>query len=355
MSEKTQKKMHDAITVLAQGMPGFPKVLEDTNHYRKIVSQFLECDVEEVAFTYNTSSGLSLVMQGLEWNEGDEIIAFDYDFPANVMPWQQLQKQGVKVHLVPCENYKYNLDVYEKLLNKKTKLVVVSFVNFITGEVLDVNRICEKAHEVSALVSVDAIQGLGAVPFSLKETPADFLSSGGHKWLRGPMGSGVFFCRKKNLDLLKNVSLGWLGYENVLDFLMKGEGHFSYELKPKKTAERFETGVPNYMNHVGLGSAMEELLEVGKIKIHQKIQKLKTLLRSELEKLDVQIITPREGQQSGILSFRIQNQDGLKVFESLSTKGFSLAFPDGKIRVSPHFSNTEAEILEFVEVLKVLL
>lgn len=338
-------------TIVSRGSTRFLQALEGIDGYRKTVSKFLGCRPAEIAFTGNTSSGLRLVAQGLDFKTGDEVVVFENDFPANVLPWLELKRKGVNVAWVPMKNGGYDLADLGARLNPRTRLVAVSHVNFMTGFRIDLDEVCALARRSGALVCVDAIQGLGAVPLDLARTPVDFLACGGHKWLCGPLGSGLFFCREKNLDLFANASGGWLGYEGSADFLFKGEGHFRYDRELKRGAERFETGVPNVLCQFGIGESVRVLEEIGGEKIASRIRERVRELEEGIRGKGYRILTPAQEHRSGILSFVHPKKDGLEIFKFLTDRDAHVAFPDGKLRVSPHYWTTEDEVREFVGLL----
>ncbi|MBC3843078.1 aminotransferase class V-fold PLP-dependent enzyme [Streptacidiphilus sp. 4-A2] len=231
---------------------------------RRTAAALLDCAPTEIAFVPNTSTGLHLVADGLRWEPGDEVVVFDRDFPANVHPWRALvERAGVRLRWVPMHDGGYRTDDIAAAIGPATRLIAASQVNFATGFRLDLDALCALAAPVGALVCVDAVQGLGTLPLSLARTPVDFLAAGAHKWLGGPPGTGLFYCRSERLPLLRSVPAGWFGFDGANDMLSKGPGHFRYDLPLRADSGRVEGGMYDVLGMVGLAAALEELAGIG--------------------------------------------------------------------------------------------
>jgi cysteine desulfurase/selenocysteine lyase len=344
--------MHAAVDeVLARGAEEYDRLLAAREAARAAAGRLLECDGDEVAFVGNTSTGIRLVADGLDWRAGDEVVVFDRDFPANVQPWRRLARRGVVLRWIPMRNGGYELSDVADAIGSATRLIAVSHVNFVTGFRIDLDELCRLAHPVGALVCVDAVQSLGALPLSVARTPVDFLAAAGHKWLCAPPGTGLFYCRRDRMDLLRWAPPGWTGYDGATDVLYKGAGHLVYELPLLPDARRFEGGMPNLLGLVGLASALEELVEVGVDAVASRVQLLTSRLREGLAERGYTVLSPSGAARSGIVSFDHTENSSEKLYESLVTTGCHISRPDGKLRASPHYWTSEAELDEFIDVL----
>lgn len=313
---------------------------------RTAAAALLECAPEELAMVPNTSTGLHLVADGLRWEPGDEVVVFDRDFPANVHPWRAVaERDGVRLRWVPMRDGGYELDDVAAAIGPATRLVAASQVNFATGFRLDLDALCALAAPVGALVCVDAIQGLGALPLSLARTPVDFLAAGAHKWLGGPAGTGLFYCRAERLPLLRTVPAGWFGFDGASDMLSRGAGHFRYDLSLRPAAARVEGGMYDVLGMVGLSAALDELAGVGIAAVADRIGLLTDRLRAGLGELGCPVVSPAgPDARSGIVGFTDPRGDGGRLVAELVARGIHVSYPDGKVRVSPHFWTEEAEI-----------
>jgi cysteine desulfurase / selenocysteine lyase len=312
---------------------------------RATAARLLECDPDEIAMVPNTSSGLHLVADGLQWRPGEEVVLFDRDFPANVQPWRRLADRGVRLRWIPMRDGGYHLDDVADAIGPATRLIAASHVNFVTGFRMDLDALCELAAPHGALVCVDAAQSLGTRPLSLARTPIDFLAAGGHKWLCAPPGTGLFFCRRGRLDELRWAPAGWYGFVGATDVLVKGEGHFSYELPLRPTARRFEGGMPNMLGLVGLAAALEDLEDIGLDTVARRIAALTSRLRDGLAERGYTVHSPAgEGARSGIVTFTHPWRRSEQLIELLAAAGCHVSGPDGQLRASPHYWTTDMEI-----------
>jgi cysteine desulfurase/selenocysteine lyase len=331
--------------VLPHGAAEIHRMFDSWTAARETAARLLECAPEEIAMVPNTSSGLHLVADGMEWRAGDEVVVFDRDFPANVHPWRRLAGRGVRLRWVPMRAGGYELDDVAAAIGPATRLVAASHVNFRTGFRLDLDALCALAGRHGALVCVDAVQSLGTRPLSLSRVGIDFLVAGGHKWLCSPPGTGLFFCRRERLAELPWGPSGWFGYEGAQDMLVKGAGHFTYDLPPRPAARRFEGGMPNLLGLVGFAVALAELEEIGLDVIARRIAELTGRLRAGLASLGYLVESPAGPKaESGIVSFAHPTRGSQDLVEALARAGCHVSHPDGLVRAAPHFWTTDAEL-----------
>jgi cysteine desulfurase/selenocysteine lyase len=345
-----REAMHAALDdVLAQGAAAYGPLFSARAQARAEFARLLSCDSTEVALVPNTSTGVHLVADGLDWHVGDEVVVFDQDFPANVHPWRRLTGRGVVLRYVPMRDGGYDLADVAAVVGRRTRVIAVSQVNFVTGFEIDLDAVCELAKRVGALVSVDAVQSLGVIPVAVTRTPIDFISAGAHKWLCAPPGTGVFYCRRELLDLLRWGPAGWFGFEGAADMLTEGEGHLRYDLPLRPGANRFEGGMPNMLGFVGLAEALGELNTIGIEAVSERVQRLTARLRHGLRELGCTVLGPAgSGSRSGIVTFVPPAGSSRQLYELLIAGGWQLSYPDGKLRVSPHYWTRDEEISEFL-------
>ncbi|MBD0692333.1 aminotransferase class V-fold PLP-dependent enzyme [Streptomyces sp. CBMA123] len=320
---------------------------------RRSVARLLGCTPEEVAFVPNTSAGIHLVADGLDWHPGDQVVLFDRDFPANVRPWLRLRRFGVEPVWVPMRDGGYRIEDVAAAVGPATRLVAVSHVNFATGFRCDLDRICALAAEAGALVCVDAVQSFGALPLSVADTPVDFLAAGAHKWLCGPPGTGVFYCRADRLELLRTTPTGWFGHEGAAE-VSKGPGHLRYDLPERAAAARVEGGMYDLVGMAGLAAALAELEEAGTTAVAERVRALADRLRSGIAELGYHLVLPPDGTgHSGVVSFTGRRTEGVEIVRRLASAGIHVSVPDGLVRVSPHFWTTDGEVAEILSELAV--
>jgi selenocysteine lyase/cysteine desulfurase len=259
------------------------------------------------------------------------------DFPSNQFPWERLERNGVEIRRAPNRQGRIFVSDIEKRMDSRTRLVAVSSVQFVSGFRMDLRGLGMICRRKGALFCVDAIQSLGMVPMDVQECGIDFLSADAHKWLLGPEGIGIFYCRNGLAERLDPALIGWKSVKNEFDFE-------SPQLQLKTNAQRFEEGSQNLLGIIGLGAAVKLVLEVGIENIMQRVQDLGDLIIGEAAKRGFQVITPHAREErGGAISFTGPfNPEAMR--DTLRTKGIMVNVRGGGLRVSPHFYNQEQEI-----------
>ncbi|WP_051812805.1 aminotransferase class V-fold PLP-dependent enzyme, partial [Kitasatospora sp. MBT63] len=311
---------------------------------RRSAAALLGCTPDEVAFVPNTSTGIHLVADGLDWRPGDRVVVFDRDFPANVRPWQRLERHGVRLSWVPMREGGYRLEDVADAIGPAARLVAVSHVNFATGFRLDLDAVCALAARAGALVCVDAVQSLGALPLDVAATPVDFLAAGAHKWLCGPPGTGVFYCRADRLELLRSTPTGWFGHEGAAE-VSKGPGRLRYDLPERAAAAKVEGGMYDLLGMAGLAAALAELTGVGIEAVADRVLRLAGRVTAAAAGLGLPLVLgPDAPAASGIVALSRPGADGMRMAEKLISSGIQVSTADGVLRISPHYWTTDREI-----------
>jgi selenocysteine lyase/cysteine desulfurase len=311
---------------------------------RRSLAQLLNADQGEIALTKNTSEGVSTFANGLEWRPGDEIVSIEGEFPSNYYAWKALEKRGVVLRLVRPEQGRVSPDSIVGALSSRTRLVAVSFVDYLSGFRLDLEKLGQACAAQGCLLFVDAIQGLGAFPLDVKAAQIAGLAADGHKWLLGPEGAGVLYVNRQVMDRITPTEVGWWGVRYWADFTKR-------ELAWRDDARRYECGTLNTVGIYGLGAAVDFLLEVGIPNIAERVLDLTDRLRRGLLKRGHSVFGPqsREGA-SGIVSFVPRQGTAEGLLESFLAHRVQVAARCGMVRISPHFYNTEAEIDRVLEI-----
>ncbi len=190
-------RVKDAVTsFLAESLEGgafhYPVWARRIMDARQACAALLNARPDEIAFVRSTSHGLSLVAEGLEWKRGDNVLIYEKEFPSNIYPWQNLGRKGVGTRIIPSREGRIVLDDIERLIDKRTRLLSLSSVQFTNGFRSDLKAVSNLCRGRGVLFCVDAIQSLGVLPLDVKDCGIDFLSADAHKWLLGPEGIGVF-------------------------------------------------------------------------------------------------------------------------------------------------------------------
>jgi cysteine desulfurase/selenocysteine lyase len=307
---------------------------------RRACSRLVNAAPEEIAFVRSTSHGLSLVAHGLDWKPGDNMLVYEREFPSNFFPWLNLREQGVDVRFIPSREGRIFLEDVERLIDEGTRLIAVSSVQFVNGFRLDLEKAGALCRSRNVFFCVDAIQSLGLLPMDVKKYNIDFLSADAHKWLLGPEGIGIFFCKSGLAERLSPALVGWKSVQNA----------FSFEepnLQFRTDALRFEEGSMNLMGIAGLGAALELLFEVGIDRVAERVLGLGDVVIREAEKRGYTVLTPGErNMRGGQVTFR-GPFDPVIVRDHLRDQRIMVNVRGGGLRVSPHFYNTESELMIF--------
>ncbi|MFQ5428966.1 MAG: aminotransferase class V-fold PLP-dependent enzyme [Phycisphaerae bacterium] len=316
----------------------------EVKRIRSLAGKLLNCHPEEVTFVKNTSEGISYVANGLQFSRGDNIVTTGVEFPANVYPWMRLRSQGVHLKMVPEDKGRIPLDRLIELIDDRTRLVTVSSVQFGSGFRTDLATLGSVCQERGVLFFVDAIQSLGCIPIDVRAMKIDFLSADGHKWLLGPEGAGLFYCRHELLGLLRPSSVGWLGVKDAQRF---GQ----YNLEFRDDARRFDGGSYNLAGIWALGGSIDWLLGIGIDTIWDRVRQLTDRLSQGLRAKGYRVISSRDPAEcSGIVAFVSDAHDHTQIVNHLRQEYRTVvAARVGRIRVSPHFYNTESEIDQLLE------
>jgi selenocysteine lyase/cysteine desulfurase len=230
-------------------------------------------------------------------------------------------------------------------MDSRTRALTLSYVQFSSGFRADLASIGQLCRERGAYFVVDMIQGVGAMPLDVQETPFDIGAADGHKWLLGPEGIGYLYCREEVLDDLAPVHVGWHSVTRAYDF-----DTYDFTLRPG--AVRFEEGSPNMIGAVGLGASVALLLEWSIPAAFARVMELTSRIIDQAQRRGYEILTPieTEDERSGIVIFRLPGQDAKALVAALEEKKVLAAARGGGIRFSPHAYNTVEEIDEAFEV-----
>lgn len=167
--------------------------LEYMESVRNSAATLIRADPDNIAFVNNVTMGASIVANGIEFKNGDNIIVPANQFPANVYPWLNLRKRGVEVRTIELPRNDSCYDILFEAMDNNTRLLAISFVEYNDGFRHNIKLVSDHCRERGVLLFVDAVQGLGAIQFSVQDVPVDFLAVSGHKWLLGPTGQGFLY------------------------------------------------------------------------------------------------------------------------------------------------------------------
>lgn len=318
---------------------------------RQRAARLFGASPEELAFTGRVAESLHIVVDGLRWRPGDEIIASDEEVLYAPL-YRLAQEQGVVIRILPLA-YERDalLERLEALLSPRTRLLWLSDTSNKSGLHLPAAEIVKMAHERGALVMFDGAQTAGQFPVDLHALGCDFYAITGYKWLLGPYGCGLCYVRR---DLIPELRAHRLG-RGILD-----HAHHSYT--EDETALRFEFGVRNVILRIGFGATLAYMEALGIAAIHERTMMLRAHLHHELAKVPgTRIVGPRDPTLgSAITSVVLKGITPQEVVERAWRANIVIVptelpatRPDLRgVRISPAFYNTPEEIDRLVEVLR---
>ncbi len=301
---------------------------------------------EDIALLKSTSEGLSFVAQGLDWQPGDNILTIAQEFPSNRIVWESLAERGVELRTLDIEQSAAPEVALLERCDAHTRLLAISWVQYARGRRLDISRLADACHERGILVCLDAIQGLGALPFDLRQSPVDFVVADGHKWMLGPEGLALFWCRPALRDRLRLTEFGWHMVEDMGAFDRQ-------DWQPAASARRFECGSPNMLGIFALEASLSLIEEIGMLEIAAAIETRVGQLVDLVDQAGFELLSPRDpDRRAGIVTFRVPEIDQQALYQQLMHRGLMCASRGGGLRFSPHFYTPQDQLERAIELTK---
>ena len=304
---------------------------------------------DEIAFVANTSSGLSMVARGLPFRAGDDVVITNVEYPANRYPWQDLGRLGVRlIEVAQLEDGRIDVEDVCEAITDRTRVVAISHVQYASGHRVALKPIADMVHRAGGYLCVDAIQSVGALPVDVRSDGIDFLAADGHKWLLGPEGCGIFYCRAELIEMLHPPIVGWMCMEDHTNY-----GDYRFEFA--RTGRRFEPGSSNVPGALALGASMDLLLEIGIESVWTGIERLTARLERGLAERGYRLFSPRvdSAERSGLVIFDppVGGPGADEVLAHLRPRGIHLVAREGRLRASPHFYNTLDQVDRLIEAM----
>ena len=327
-----------------------PFVKETLRSARESVASVIGCEREEITLTQSTTDGINMVAGGLDFGPRANIVIRGgaHEHHSNYYAWLRLARR-VEVRSAPIGPHgAVTWDDLEPLVDPDTALVTLSHALYNTGAILPVAEIGAELRSRGVPFHVDAAQTVGCLgEMDMRNTPCDFVSFNGSKWLCGPMGTGAFYCRRGSEDLLEPLAVG-------------GESAMVHEgaIVNREAPDRFQAGFRNYAGVAGMDAAIRHLASHGLGRIRDRVSSLATRLRDALREMPGATAYGPEGAEgrTSIVPFALDGRDPKEVVRRLESQGTVLAVREildtRVVRASPHFFNTEGEIDALIDALR---
>ncbi|MHB8631160.1 MAG: aminotransferase class V-fold PLP-dependent enzyme [Candidatus Limnocylindria bacterium] len=311
---------------------------------RADVARVLGADLDEIALEPAVSAALVTIASSFDYAKRNKVVVADIDFPTDGHTWLALAKAGVEVEFVHSpDGATVPLELFERAIDDRTALVCTGHVYYTSGYIQDIARLAEICHRGGAALVVDAYQSIGAIPFDVHASGADFLVGGTLKWLMGGPGMAFLYARRDRIAGSSPTALGWWAMRDPFAFDVR-----HLDLSP--TARRFEYGTPAvaaaYTARAGIGL----LEEIGIQTVRERHMSLsQRLVDGALAQGWRLGCVPEAARRTPIVTLR--HPDPAHVVEALRAKGCIADFRPGLVRLSPHHFNTEAEMDATLELL----
>ncbi len=325
-----------------------PVLQEAVGTARTQFARLIGADADEIALMPNTTYGLNLAARALPLRPGT-ILTFDGEFPSCVYPFQALASRGISLELVPRVNGLPDEDTLVKKIGRGDVVaVVISWVQFSTGYVADLQRIGNACRAHGAFFIVDGIQGCGVLPINVHALPIDMFASGAQKWLLGPWGTGFVYIRRELIQQIEPHDVGWACMRASTDY-----GRLTdYEFDFLPDARRFEVVTLAYQDFAVANAATTLLLEIG---VHEVAAHCASLVARVVQwvetRRDVRLVSAVDAtRRAGIVAFAPTDLVGMS--DRLQRANVIHGTREGAIRLSPHCYNTANEIDEVLRVLE---
>ncbi|MED5610746.1 aminotransferase class V-fold PLP-dependent enzyme [Pseudomonas sp. JH-2] len=348
------RRSADAVAAFASenirlGARDYPQWLQVENRLRQRLAHLVgAATTGDVALVKNTSEALSFVAFGLDWRAGDQVVISDQEFPSNRVVWEALKPRGVEVIQVGLAGADPEADLLAAC-GPRTRLLSISAVQYASGLRMDLERLGAGCRQRGVLFCIDAIQQLGALPFDAQAYDCAFAMADGHKWMLGPEGLGVFYCRAAERDLLSLQEYGWHMLENA--------GNYNQaDWQPARSARRFECGSPNMLGAVALDASLGLLEEVGMPAVGTALAERVQALQDGLQRIPgARLHSPLQPKRrAGILTFSLDGWDNARLHERLKAEQVVCIQRGAGVRFSPHFYTPENVIEDTLAIIAAL-
>ena len=323
------------------GMIAVPKQVAVYENLRDELSILFKSGRENFAFTKNTSEGVLLALLAMDINADENYIVAGDAFPTTVkMMANNCKGEMRRVTINDAMPIREQL---LRVIDGKTRAIVLDWVHYFTGKVVDIEAVVELAKERNIFTVIDGIQGAGAVRLDLDAAGIDFFVSGGHKWLLSLQGAAFTYVSDRVWERLNRRSFGWLGYDWG-DFT-----DFSMEAGLREGAAVMEYGTRSYTAALSLVETLRVINGIGIDTVERHNRELKELFIEKISAKGYEII--QNERSSSIIAFRSQSEDVVLLKKRLEANDVIVSLRNGYIRSAFHLVNDKDEVEKFIELL----
>jgi L-cysteine/cystine lyase len=334
--------------------PASPEGLAFTRNFNRdalrSLAMLIGAEDNDLVLTHSTTEGVNIVLQGIDWKSGDELLTCSLEHPAISVPTKVLEeRRGVRivsVDLDPDASYDQIISGFASYISKKTRLIAISHIQFTSGLCMPVKEIAEIAHAYGAMLLVDGAQSVGHIQVDVKDLEVDFYALSGQKWLMGPTGTGSLYVSPVHAQTL-------------LPLFRSNSGYGNEEAEKRSDLSKLSLVSQNPALVAGFAEALKITLETGMAVVEERIRFLADQLRTLLTTVpDAKLLGPTQiSTASGLVTIGLGNWQPDRLVDALYGKfkitGRVVHNPDG-VRFSTAYFNTQEELEFLVESLQEL-
>ena len=334
------------------------KVDQEYEGVRDKVGKLINCNSNEVIFTSGTTDSINRVVFGYMKNhlrENDEVLITKAEHASNILPWVKLSEEiGIKIKYIELDNHRVTLDSVKKAITSNTKVISLAQVTNVLGDIRPIKEITKLAHSKNILMVVDGAQSVPHMKVDVKELDIDFLAFSAHKML-GPTGVGVLYGKYNLLEEMEPINVG-----GGMNASFNSDGVCEYKSIPT----RFEAGTPNIAGVIGLGRAIDYILDIGIDNITNYEKELKEYFIEKSKEVP-NLVIYNANTTTGIIAFNLD--DIFSQDTAVYLNHYNICVRAGNhcakilkddigvkntCRISFYFYNTKEEIDRVITVLK---
>lgn len=322
----------------------FSKVGEIIEGTKERVAKLIKCDKDRLAFFDSTTTGLNLLAQGINWQQGDKVLLTETEFPSNIYPFLNLRSKGVEAYYVRNKNAIVTADDIINAVKPDTRLIYVNAVQFLSGYRADLKRIGKYCRENEIIFCVEASQAVGAVQLNVHESCIDFLTCGSEKWLMGLRGLSFMYLTQELQNKFPEKFEGWSSFEDALSLI-------DFDLGVKKSAESLQSGTISVIGATALSAALDLMETFGLREAENNIiSNSRYFINALAERgFNSPLLYEYDKNIAGIVSF--YSSRAKEIYNVLTGHNVSCSLREGFIRFSPHFYNSKSDIDKVIETI----
>ncbi len=340
----TINAMKEYLDNSVEAIGSFQDTLSLFKMVRTKLAELLGGNYSQYAFVPSTSSGINSFGHSIVYPAGSNIVICDLEFPANYVPWQNISKfYGPELRVVKSSEGAVSLDDFAEAIDENTRVVAVSQIQFGSGFRIDLEALTKLAHDHGAFLLADIIQAAGCFDTDLSKLKVDFATGQAAKWLVGPIGAGFVYVSNSIIDEVQPRFLGWWGVDQLTEF-----GYFNR--KQLSDARKFQVGSPAMIAYVGFLESLKVLLQIPSQDREKAALSVADYLRKRLSEINTPYYNFGRNNNSATVSCKPPDVE--KLNELLMKNRIYCSVRNGRLRISPHFYNTSAEIDRLVDHLR---